>query len=183
MPLILASASPRRRDLLSSAGVSFTVSPADVDESVHPGEAPAAYALRVAVEKARRGDAAAAVLAADTVVDLDGAVLGKPADAAEAAATLRRLSGRVHRVHTAVVLRIGDAITHMRITSEVQFRPLSDAEIAAYVATGEPADKAGAYGIQGAGMGLVHAVRGSYTNVIGLPLAETLALLERAGLR
>lgn len=181
MALVLASASPRRRQLLASAGVAFEVRPADLDEAVLAGEAPRAYARRVAVDKARAvpGDP---VLAADTVVDLEGRVLGKPAHAAEARAILAALSGRTHRVHTAVALRRGERV-HARVcTTAVTFRRLSADEIAAYVQTGEPFDKAGGYGIQGHGGALVDRVRGSYTNVIGLPLRETLALLRRWGI-
>ena len=181
--LILASASPRRQSLLRSAGILFTVRPADVDESMLPGEAPTAYVRRIATIKAQAGAADDTVIAADTIVELHGTVLGKPADAAEAAAFLERLSGRSHRVYTCVVLRSGGSITTMIVSSLVQFRALSGNDIAAYVATGEPFDKAGAYGIQGAGMGLVQSVQGSYTNVIGLPLAETLALLQQAGIQ
>jgi septum formation protein len=180
MPLVLASASPRRRQLLASAGVRFEVRPADLDEAVRLGEAPRVYARRVATEKALAvpGDP---VLAADTVVDLDGRVLGKPADSAEARAVLAALSGRTHRVHTAIALRVG-ARVHTRVcTTAVTFRLLTADEIAAYVETGEPFDKAGGYGIQGHGGALVDRVRGSYTNVIGLPLRETLALLHRWG--
>jgi septum formation protein len=178
--LILASASPRRRALLQAAGVPVEVRPAHIDESLHPGEAPRRHALRLAVEKAAaiQGDA---VLGADTVVCLDDHVLGKPADAAEANEILGRLSGREHRVHTAVALRIAGR-THTRVcTTRVTFRELSAGEIDAYIATGEPFDKAGAYGIQGHGGALVDRVRGSYTNVVGLPLRETLALLRRWG--
>jgi septum formation protein len=181
--LILASSSPRRQSLLKSAGISFTTRPAQVDESMLPGEAPTAYVRRIATTKAQVGAPGDVVIAADTVVELNGAVLGKPADAAEAAAFLGRLSGHCHRVYTCVVLRNNDSITTMIVSSLVQFRILSGTDIAAYVATGDPFDKAGAYGIQGAGMGLVQSVQGSYTNVIGLPLAETLALLQQAGIQ
>ncbi len=178
--LILASASPRRRELLESAGVPFTVQPADADETWLPGELPRAYVLRVARAKARvvagRSERAA-VLAADTTVAIDDRVLGKPVDAAHAAAMLGDLAGREHAVHTAVVLRLGARETHRVVSTRVRFRPLTAREIAAYIATGEPFDKAGGYGIQGRGGSLVEVVHGSYTNVVGLPLVETLALL------
>lgn len=178
--LILASASPRRRELLESAGVAFSVHPADADETWRPGELPRAYVLRVARAKARvvaERFAGRSVLAADTTVAIDDRVLGKPVDAAHAAAMLGDLAGREHAVHTAVVLRAGARETHRVVSTRVRFRPLSAAEIAAYVATGEPFDKAGGYGIQGRGGALVDVVHGSYTNVVGLPLAETLGLL------
>ena len=149
--LLLASASPRRRELLQSAGVQFTVLPADADETWLPGELPRAYVLRVAREKARRVAAlrpGARVVAADTTVAIGDRVLGKPADAAHAAAMLADLAGREHAVHTAVVLLVGARDTHRVVTTRVRFRPLTAREIADYVATGEPFDKAGGYGIQ-----------------------------------
>lgn len=189
--LILASASPRRAGLLRSAGVAFDVVVTDVDETPLLGEAPRVYVRRVARSKAAAiggagfdpplGDGTA-VLAADTTVALDGAILGKPAHDAEAAQMLRRLSGRPHQVCTAVALRHGGRVSAFVTTTRVRFRVLTDAEIVRYLATGEALDKAGAYGIQGAGGALVADVRGSYTNVVGLPLAETLALLTREGL-
>jgi septum formation protein len=179
-PLVLASASPRRRALLTAAGVAFDVRPADLDEAVLAGEQPRAYARRVACEKAAAVEGAR-VLAADTVVDLDDRVLGKPGSADEARAVLAALAGRTHRVHTAVALRVERRVHAFVCTTAVRFRSLTAAEIDAYVATGEPYDKAGGYGIQGHGGALVDHVRGSYTNVIGLPLRETLALLARWG--
>lgn len=184
--LVLASASPRRRELLAGLGVGFEVYPVHADESPLPGEAPADLALRLARDKARAArralGAGPPVLAADTVVALDGQVFGKPADAAEAAAMLAALSGRAHRVYTAVSLaadgREDDAVSE----SLVRFRPLSAAEIEAYVATGEPMDKAGAYAVQGLGGIFVEHLEGSYSGVVGLPLFETAALLARAGL-
>jgi septum formation protein len=181
--LVLASASPRRRDLLEGAGLTFSVRPAAIDETPRSGEAPLPYVRRMAREKALAVNAGPGevVLAADTVVTLDGAVLGKPSDAAAACATLRTLSGRIHRVHTGVALRDGRHV-HVRVTTtSVRFRVLSDADVARYVATGEPFDKAGGYGVQGYGGALVERLVGSYTNVVGLPLAETLTLLARAG--
>ncbi|MFO0728059.1 MAG: Maf family protein [Myxococcota bacterium] len=178
----LASASPRRRDLLLAAGLSFELAPQDVDESIHPGEAPIAYVLRVARKKAEAYDGGRTlVLSADTTVALDGEILAKAADDEEAVRFLRRLSGRTHRVHTAVVLRKPGGWVETIVTTDVRFRALSDAEIGRYVATGEPRDKAGAYGIQGFGGALIDAVHGSYTNVIGLPLEETLVMLREAG--
>ncbi len=178
--LILASASPRRRSLLASAGVAFEVRPADVDEGVLPGEPPRLYARRVARDKARAVEGHF-VLAADTVVAMDGVVLGKPADHEEACRTLETLSGRTHTVYTAVALRVGRRLHERICATQVRFRALTGPEIAAYVDTGEPFDKAGGYGIQGHGGALVDHLRGSYTNVIGLPLRETLALLARFG--
>jgi len=190
MRLVLASQSPRRRELLASVGLEVAVRPAHADESVRPGEAPEAYVRRVARDKAE-GVAAAPgelVLAADTAVVLDGAILGKPADDGEARRMLRALSGRTHVVLTGVHARaLPAAGVPPREGSElvctaVRFRPLAPAEIDWYVATGEPADKAGAYAVQGIGGALVAGVAGSVTNVVGLPLAETLALLARLGL-
>ena len=182
MTFTLASASPRRRHLLAQVGLEPEVAPSHVDETPRPDEAPRAYALRVATDKARACARAGLVLAADTVVDLDDQIMGKADSEAEARAMLARLSGRTHRVHTAVVLR--DAAGEVQgevVSTEVRFRALLEAEIARYVATGEPMDKAGAYGIQGAGGALVAWLSGSYTNVVGLPLEETLALLARGG--
>ncbi len=175
--IVLASASPRRRELLAAAGIPFSVAPANVDETQHPGEDPVAYALRVATAKAAavHGER---VLAADTVVHLDGEVLHKPGNPGTAIATLRRLSGREHTVTTAVVLRGGverAVVVHTRVC----FRALLGEEIERYVATGEPLDRAGAYAIQGGGGALVDWIDGSYTNVVGLPLHETLAMLAR----
>lgn len=185
MRLVLASASPRRRALLEAAGVRFEVRPADVDETWTPGEPPVRYARRVATEKAAAVQAGtdAAVLAADTVVALGGTVFGKPADAEEARRILGALSGREHRVHTAVALLSGGRVRARVVTTRVRFRELSRDDVEGYIATGEPFDKAGAYGIQGHGGALVDRVAGSYTNVIGLPLRETLELLTSAGVR
>ncbi len=184
-PFVLASRSPRRRDLLASVGLHPTRFAPDVDERPHPEEAPVPYGLRVARDKVAACDAASPVLAADTVVALGDEIFGKAPDAAGAVAMLRRLSGRWHRVCTAVALRpTRDAsIATMVVTTNVQFRTLSEAEIERYVATQEPMDKAGAYGIQGQGGALVATVQGSYTNVVGLPLDETLALLSTAGIK
>lgn len=190
MRLVLASASPRRRDLLAAAGITCDIRPQDVDEAELPGELPMAYVLRVARAKAAAGVGAVvgaaggpevAVLAADTTVAVDGHILAKAAGAAEALAMLRRLAGRAHHVHTAVVLRVGERAFEQVVTTEVHFRALTEAELATYVAGREWHDKAGAYGIQGQGGALVSAVYGSYTNVVGLPLAEVVALLGAAG--
>lgn len=181
--LILASASPRRRELLARIGVVFAVRPADVDESVRDGEAPVAYVERVAATKAAAlaTDADAWVLAADTTVIVDADILGKADDDAEAAAMLRRLRGRVHQVTTAVVLRRGAEVHARTVTTDVEFEPCDDDTVAAYVASGEWRGKAGAYAVQGIGAALVRGVRGSITNVIGLPLAEVVALLRTTG--
>jgi septum formation protein len=182
-PLVLASASPRRRELLSQLGLRFTVAAADLDETPLAGEAAEAYVLRLARAKARavaERSPGAWVLAADTTVALGPELLGKPQDAAEAREMLSRLSGRTHAVYTGVALAgRADAATVVR--TDVTFRTLSAREIAWYADTGEPLDKAGAYAVQGRGGFLVAAVNGSPTNVIGLPLGETLELLARAG--
>ena len=185
--LILASASPRRRELLQSAGVAFTVIPSDTPEAAQPGETPQEYALRVASEKARdvaRRHPGAWVLGADTIVEIDGEVLGKPQDATDGQRMLRCLSGRTHRVMTAFTLLDGEGQVRASqvVTSQVTFKSLSDGQIREYLATGEPFDKAGAYAVQGLGAALVERVEGSYTNVIGLPMDEVLAALCTAGL-
>lgn len=195
MRLVLASASPRRRGLLETAGLTPRVWPADVDESVRPGEAPGTYALRVASDKAHavaaRDELAGAwVLAADTVVHLDDTIFGKPADPAHAERMLSTLAGRWHTVTTAWALRLaGDGRTDMDAqevagtqSSQVRFRDLPPATIVAYVNTGESADKAGAYGIQGLGAALVAEVRGSYSNVVGLPMEAVMGALATCGI-
>lgn len=189
-PLVLGSGSPRRRELLARAGVPFEVQPADVDERPRPGEAPDALATRLAREKAlavarRIGPVPArVVLGADTIVVVDGDVLGKPADPEDAVRLLGRLVGRGHRVLTAVALveSEGLAAWGALVESRVWMRPAGPAEIRRYVATGEPLDKAGAYAAQGEGRRFIERIEGSETNVIGLPLDETLALLREAGL-
>ncbi len=186
--LLLASRSPRRRELLEQAGIAFRVVDVLVDETVRPGEAPAAYVARVAADKARAAvqalpvDGRAPVLAADTSVVVDGKVLGKPADSQHAAAMLRRLSGRTHEVMTAVALADGARLHSALSTSRVRFRALSDADIDAYVATGEPVDKAGAYAIQGIAACFIEHLDGSYSGVMGLPLFETAQLLAQVGI-
>ena len=182
--IILASQSPRRRELLSLVGIPHDVRPADLDESILPGETPVAHAERLARSKAEaiaRSEPGAIVIGADTIVVLDGDILGKPNDAAEAAATLRRLSGRTHTVHTAVaVARHGRTVSGVE-SVEVTFRPLTDEQIEAYVATREPMDKAGAYGIQGYGAVIVERVHGDYFAVMGLALGRLVGLLDQLG--
>jgi septum formation protein len=183
--LVLASASPRRSELLARIGIRFDVAPSDVDESPRPGEAPEPYALRIATEKAevaRLAHPGRAVLAADTVVTIDGDLLGKAVDPAEAAAMLRRLVGRTHAVVTAFVLIAGDGRrTHGAVRTEVDLRAAADDEIADYAAAGEWRGKAGAYASQGMAAAWVLAMRGSVTNVIGLPLAEVVVALADLG--
>ena len=185
--LILASASPRRRELLQRAGVAFTVVPSNTLEAAQVGETPDAYTLRVAAEKAldvARRHPGTWVLGADTIVEIDGEVLGKPRDETEGKRMLHQLSGRTHRVITAFVLVDGGGQVRASqvVTSTVTFKPLSDAQIHEYLATGEPFDKAGAYAVQGLGASLIERVAGSYTNVVGLPLDEVVAVLRAAGL-
>jgi septum formation protein len=188
-PLILASASPRRRDLLERAAVAFEVRPANVPERREPGEPPALFARRLALAKARavaqRAGVSPArlVLGADTIVVIDAEVLGKPANAEHAVALLSRLVGRTHRVITAVALvdSASQQARHTVVESSVSMRPASAEEVRAYVATGEPLDKAGAYAVQGDGRRFVAKIEGSESNVIGLPIEETLALLREAG--
>ena len=174
MALILASGSPRRRELLGLITNDFTVCVSGAEEHTDPALSPAETVLALArlkgadVAKTHPDDT---VIAADTVVALDGEILGKPADAADAARMLRFLSGRTHQVYTGVYLVCGGREAHFYEETEVTFYDLSDEEIAAYVATGEPADKAGAYGIQGKGSLLVKGIRGDYFNVVGFPVA------------
>ncbi len=186
--IILASASPRRRELLTQAGIPFTVEPADVDERVLSGETPEEHTARLAREKARvaaRRRRKGIVLAADTVVVVDKRILGKPGDRQDALRMLTRLSGRKHRVVTAVaVLDAGTGRMAVRhAMTGVWFRRLSRREIAAYVATGEPLDKAGAYGIQGRGALLVERIDGCYFNVVGLPISLVGSLLAKFGVK
>ena len=182
--IILASQSPRRRELLSLVGIPHDVRPADLDESVLPGEAPVAHAERLARSKAEaiaRSEPGAIVIGADTIVVLDGDILGKPNDEADAAATLSRLSGRTHTVHTAVaVARNGRTVSGVE-SVEVTFRPLTEEQIETYIATREPMDKAGAYGIQGYGAVIVERVHGDYFAVMGLALGRLVGLLEQVG--
>ncbi|MGB5601714.1 MAG: Maf family protein [Gammaproteobacteria bacterium] len=186
--LVLASGSPRRKALLQQIGVAFDVHPVDMDESMHPGEAVIAHVKRLALEKARAGYQQAcrqikvcAALGADTVVDIDGEVLGKPADSKQAAAFLARLSGRKHKVHTAVAVVTSNTELMALSSSEVEFARISEQQINSYVKTGEPLDKAGAYAIQGRGGQFVVHLNGSYSGVMGLPLYETVKLLSACG--
>ncbi len=183
--LILASASPRRRELLDQIGVAHAVLPADIHECPEPGETPEAYVRRVAAEKSLAVWQASAgeppVLAADTEVELDGEILGKPRDFDHAAAMLSRLSGREHRVLSAVSLRMGGQHWEALSISTVAFREIAPEEIAAYWASGEPRGKAGAYAIQGLGAVFVRHLSGSYSGVMGLPLHETAGLLSNIG--
>jgi septum formation protein len=184
---VLASGSPRRRELLGQLGLSFVVMSPDVDETPLGHEDPRRYVARLAAAKAgavaRRADASgAAVLAADTTVELDGRILGKPADGADAARMLHALAGRDHEVHSGVALAHDGHVHVLTVTTTVSFAPLGPDEIAWYVATREPMDKAGAYALQGIGGAFVVAVHGSVSNVIGLPLVETLGLLTGAGI-
>lgn len=192
--IVLASASPRRKELLGMLGFRFVVRPADVDESQHVGEKPEDYVRRVARSKAQAvatslpsnefstAAAGPVVVAADTVVVHGGIVLGKPEDASEFEATMRRLSGADHDVTTAVVVVHAGGEESCAVTTRVRFRPLTSEQIAWYWASGEPRDKAGGYALQGLGGAFVERIDGSHTNVIGLPLPETLDLLSRAGI-
>ncbi|HWM19233.1 MAG TPA: Maf family protein [Ilumatobacteraceae bacterium] len=188
MRLVLASGSPRRRELLALLGLPFDVVAPDVDESVRRGEAPTDLVRRLAIDKVEAVEAAGAiegpdvvVLAADTIVEVAGEILGKPADADDARRMLRALSARTHRVHTGVaVRRDGDRACEV-VTTSVTMAMMSDAAIEWYLATGEPIDKAGAYAIQGAGGVFVAAIEGSASNVVGLPLTTVVELLGRYG--
>ena len=193
----LASKSPRRRELLTQAGVAHEVLASQaaggvdlVDETPHPGEIPASYVQRVAREKAAAGHQQVArqalpphpVLAADTTVAVEGRILGKPESAAAARAMLRDLSGRTHQVYTAVAVAWNGRMDVALSESNVRMRKLSEAEIAHYVGTGEPLDKAGGYGVQGRAAIFIERIEGSYSGVMGLPLFETAKLLSGAGL-
>lgn len=183
----LASASPRRREILQSLGVTFSAGGVDIDESRRAGEAVDDMSMRLAREKALAVDPDAhgglPVLAADTIVVLDDRVFGKPTSKEDALSMLRALSGRSHRVLTAVVLRAGDALFTAMSDTEVRFREIRPDEALAYWQSGEPHDKAGAYAIQGLGGIFVESVEGSYTGVVGLPVFETADLLLQADIR
>ena len=186
--LILASASPRRRELLAQAGYTFEVHPAHINEDLHAGEDPIDYVVRLAREKAeavyaQTADTDAVTLGADTTVTLDGHILAKPEDAADAARMLRLLSGRTHRVITGVAIASSIGVEVAAEVTGVQFLTLSDEEIAAYIETGEPMDKAGAYGIQGYAAKWIPRIEGCYFNVVGLPLAMVSTMLEMHHLR
>lgn len=189
--LVLASASPRRRELLAQAGFSFQVHPAHIPEDPLPNEDPTAYVIRIAREKAQAvfaqlsanpvphaTESPLIVLGADTTVTLDNRILGKPSDPADAGRILRLLSGRTHRVITGVALVTADATEVAAEITAVRFLTLSDEEIAAYIATGEPMDKAGAYAIQGRAARWIPRIEGDYFNVVGLPIALVSTLLE-----
>jgi len=181
--LILASGSPRRKALLEDLGLDFDIQIANVDECPLPGENPEAHCVRLAVEKSEAIAAShpdALTLGADTAVVVDQAILGKPADKAEARRMLTTISGRWHTVVTAFALRCPEKGIEIEraVKSDVFIRKLSDAQVRWYIETGEPMDKAGAYAIQGVGASLVREVKGSYTCVVGLPLAETVEELE-----
>lgn len=195
--IYLASRSPRRRELLAQIGVRFDVLlfrsgqrfDHEVDEAAVSNETPDQYVVRVACAKAEHGLRLAnsrqmllrPILAADTTLDIDGEIVGKPGDAAEAEAILARLSGRSHRVLTAIAIAEGDRLEHVLNVNEVRFRSLDAEEIRRYVMSGEPMDKAGAYGIQGRAAMFVGEVRGSHSGIVGLPLCETALLLRRFG--
>ena len=182
--VVLASQSPRRRDLLDLIGMRHEVRPADIDETVFPAEQPAQYTERLAREKARtigEREPDAITIGSDTTVVIDGDILGKPADEADARRMLRRLSGREHTVFTAVAVAHGHRIASSVEEVLVRFRELSDETIADYVATGEPMDKAGAYGIQGYGATIVERIEGDYFAVMGLPLGRMVRLMAELG--
>jgi septum formation protein len=184
--LVLASASPRRRELLTQAGFSFEVHPAHIPEDPHPNEDPISYVIRLAREKAQsvfaefssKGPAPPQVVGADTTVTLDNQILGKPENPADAARMLRLLSGRTHRVITGVALVTAERTQVASEATAVKFLTLSDQEIAAYIATGEPMDKAGAYAIQGRAARWIPRIEGDYFNVVGLPIALVTTMLE-----
>jgi len=195
--IYLASKSPRRRELLTQIGVHFdlmlfragTREDPDTNEETHTGETPDDYVRRVAMAKASHGAGLVSVrrltprpvLAADTTLDVDGEIIGKPKDEQEAMAILTRLSGRTHRVLTSVAVAHGDRVEQRTSVSEVRFRPLGADEIRRYALTGEPLDKAGAYGIQGRAAIFIEEIRGSHSGIVGLPLCETALLLRAFG--
>ena len=198
--LVLASASPRRRELLAQAGYQFEVRPAHIPEDPLPGEDPIVYVTRLAREKAEAvfrelvnneesekgrpdGQSSLAVLGADTTVSLDNTILGKPEDAADAARMLRLLSGRTHRVITGVAVATAEGTEVAAEATAVRFLTLSEEEISAYVANGEPMDKAGAYAVQGRAARWIPRIEGCYFNVVGLPLALVVSMLESCKVR
>lgn len=188
--IYLASRSPRRAELLQQMGVLFTVVPADIDETPHALERSDAYVKRLAIEKAQAGYALVLqkawfempVLAADTTVSIDGEILGKPQDDEDAYRMLSLMSGRWHEVHTGIAVAQAGHLAMEISSTMVQMDDLSDAVIRAYIATGEPKDKAGAYGIQGIAGSLIKRIEGSYSGVMGLPVYETAKLLKQAGI-
>lgn len=180
--LILASRSPRRAELLAAAGISFEVLAADIDETPRDGEIPAAYVERLAIEKALAVLAlrpSARVLGADTTVAIDGLILGKPADTSEASDMLRLLRGRAHDVFTGVAVASASGLQSAVAHTRVWFRWMTDEDISWYVASGQPMDKAGAYGIQGLASRFIDRIEGSYTNVVGLPVALVSSILSQ----
>ncbi|MBE0436585.1 MAG: septum formation inhibitor Maf [Methylomicrobium sp.] len=183
--ILLASASPRRQELLTQIGVSFKVFPVDIDETPYSDEAPLLYVQRIAAEKSavalERAEAKLPILAADTAVILDGRIMGKPKDKGDCLAMLRFLSGRTHQVFSAISLRGFEHWQAVNVT-EVSFRDISEDEIIRYWESGEPADKAGAYAIQGLGGVFVKSIAGSFSGVVGLPLFETAELLAKQGI-
>ena len=187
LSLILASGSPRRREFFTRMGWNFTVVKPGTEEHVHPGETPENYVRRNAEEKAADALALSGIadhavaVAADTIVVQDGRILEKPKDPADAHRMLRELSGRTHQVMTGLCIRTAAAMHSRTVVTDVEFKDLTDAEIDAYIRTGEPMDKAGAYAIQGLAAYMIRNVRGSYTNVVGLPLAETVEALAPFG--
>jgi septum formation protein len=185
LKVILASRSPRRSELLAAAGIEFTVRAADIDETPLDGEAPCDYVLRVAEEKARavQVNDDEIVLAADTTVVLGSEIMGKPKDAADATRMLRALAGQRHEVITAICIKRGNYVKTDIASTAVWFAPLSDAEIADYVASGEPMDKAGAYAIQGFASKFIDRIEGSYSNVVGLDIALTYRSLKAISAR
>lgn len=185
MAMILASQSPRRRELLGQMGFSFTVRPAKGEELAHPELTPAQLVEELARQKALEVSAEAGaddvVVAADTVVAIDGKVLGKPHDKVHAAQMLSALSGREHTVYTGVAVKRGETLLVEHEATQVRFRPLTEREIDLYIQTGEPMDKAGSYGIQGCGALLVEGIRGDYFNVVGLPICRLGRMLAQVG--
>ncbi len=185
MAMILASQSPRRRELLGQMGFSFTVRPAKGEELPHPELTPAQLVEELARQKALEVSAEAeaddVVVAADTVVAIDGKVLGKPHDKVHAAQMLSALSGREHTVYTGVAVKRGETLLVEHEATQVRFRPLTEREIDLYIQTGEPMDKAGSYGIQGYGALLVEGIRGDYFNVVGLPICRLGRMLAQVG--
>ncbi|MGD7035456.1 Maf family protein [Methylotuvimicrobium buryatense] len=183
--ILLASASPRRQELLTQIGVSFKMFPVDIDETPYSGEAPLSYVRRIAAEKSavalERSDARLPILAADTAVILGGRIMGKPKDKADCLAMLGFLSGRTHQVFSAISLRGSEHWQAVSIT-DVTFRSINEEEMNRYWQSGEPADKAGAYAIQGLGSVFVKSITGSFSGVVGLPLFETAELLAKQGI-
>ncbi len=184
-PVVLASASPRRKDLLRQIGIEPQIRVADVDETPLPAETPAAFVERLARDKVLAVSSAVApdaiIIGADTAIELDGRIIGKPTDREDAIAILSQLSGRVHQVHTGVAVGRGAQRDTAVVSSKVHFRALSQREIEAYWRSGEPCDKAGAYAIQGLGAVFVERIEGSYSAIMGLPLFTVSALLARYG--